>query len=67
VCVVNCNNKKLILGIQDGYNLFHSSGVLRQNYVGLCQLDVFNLCHTEKTHVVNTTFQLYDGKFCISS
>lgn len=38
------------------------SGVLRQNYVGLCQVEIFNLCHTQITQVVNTTFQLYDGE-----
>ena len=39
-----------------------SSGVLRQNYVGKCKLHIFNLCHTQITQIVNTTFQLYDGK-----
>ena len=40
-----------------------SSGALRQNYVGSCRLDVFNLCHTQIIRVVNTTFQLYDGEW----
>ncbi|XP_028413339.1 uncharacterized protein LOC114536210 [Dendronephthya gigantea] len=38
------------------------SGALRQNYVGSCRLDVFNLCHTQITRVANATFQLYDGE-----